>query len=355
MRSIKKILVAICVCMAVLLVAPSTVPYSFGSVTAEAATVKLNKKKATLYVGDTLKLKVKGTKKKVKWSSSKKSVAKVSSKGKVTAKKAGKATITAKVGKKKYKCKITVKSNSNSEISIRGGNILNLNLGEVKQIEIVTDNGCELEYSIDSSFADVSWGNWNGNIITLNIKGKKTGTSIMKIYDANDSDIYQNITVNITETYTKEEELAAIWLHFLKSHLRNPDSLNVSSIHTFTQGTNHTSMLEINYSAQNAYGGTNYKTILGYLNPSSTNEDGSTPYIILPSGEYSFPCRRNQNPANMRAEVSNVKSLNIEKVERYLSTQNVQYKYNANFRTFSADSAGWFEKNALYNEVRQEP
>lgn len=53
---------------------------------------------------------MKGTKKKVKWSSSKKKVATVSAKGKVKAKKKGKTTIIAKVGKKKYKCKITVKN-----------------------------------------------------------------------------------------------------------------------------------------------------------------------------------------------------------------------------------------------------
>lgn len=76
---------------------------------AQAAKVRLNMTKKTLTVGKTVTLKVKGTKKKVKWSSSKKKVASVSSKGKVKAKKAGRTTITAKVGKKKYKCKITVK------------------------------------------------------------------------------------------------------------------------------------------------------------------------------------------------------------------------------------------------------
>lgn len=73
---------------------------------------KLNKKSATIYVGKTVKLKVKGNRKKVKWSSSNKKVATVSSKGKVKGKKAGKATITAKVGNKKLKCKITVKQKS---------------------------------------------------------------------------------------------------------------------------------------------------------------------------------------------------------------------------------------------------
>ncbi len=73
------------------------------------AKVKLNKTKATLTVGKTLKLKVRGAKK-VKWRSSKKSVATVSSKGVVKAKKAGKAKITAKVKKKKFTCTVTVKN-----------------------------------------------------------------------------------------------------------------------------------------------------------------------------------------------------------------------------------------------------
>ena len=75
-----------------------------------AKKVKLNKTKATIYVGKTVTLKLKNNKAKVKWNSSNKKVATVTSKGKVKGKKAGKATITAKVGKKKYKCKITVKA-----------------------------------------------------------------------------------------------------------------------------------------------------------------------------------------------------------------------------------------------------
>lgn len=73
------------------------------------AKAKLNKKKLALYVGNTYKLKVKGTKKKVKWSSNRKKVASVTKKGVVTAKKSGTAVITAKVGSKKYKCKVTVR------------------------------------------------------------------------------------------------------------------------------------------------------------------------------------------------------------------------------------------------------
>ena len=70
--------------------------------------VKLNKSKLTLQTGKTSKLKLKNTKKKVKWSSKNKKVATVSRKGVVKAVSVGKTTITAKSGKKKYSCKVTV-------------------------------------------------------------------------------------------------------------------------------------------------------------------------------------------------------------------------------------------------------
>lgn len=79
-----------------------------------AMKVKLNKTRVTLQVGKSVTLKLKNNKKKVKWLSSSRKVAVVTKKGKVTAKKAGKAVITAKVGKKKYKCRVTVKENKKS-------------------------------------------------------------------------------------------------------------------------------------------------------------------------------------------------------------------------------------------------
>lgn len=61
-------------------------------------------------MGQKKKLKVKGTSKKIKWSSSNKKVVAVSKKGVVKAKKKGKAVITAKAGKWKGKVKVVVKS-----------------------------------------------------------------------------------------------------------------------------------------------------------------------------------------------------------------------------------------------------
>lgn len=73
-----------------------------------SAKIKLSKKSVTVTKGKTITLKLKGTKKKPKWSSSNKKVATVTKKGKVTGKKAGNAKITAKLGKKKYTCKVKV-------------------------------------------------------------------------------------------------------------------------------------------------------------------------------------------------------------------------------------------------------
>lgn len=81
-----------------------------------AKRIKLSKKSVTLYIGQTKTIKLKGTTKKPKWSSSKKSVATVSKKGKIKAKKKGSAVIVAKLGKKKYKCKVKVKARPNPSV-----------------------------------------------------------------------------------------------------------------------------------------------------------------------------------------------------------------------------------------------
>jgi len=75
---------------------------------ASAAKIKLSKKSVTITKGKSVTLKLKGTKKKPKWSTSNKKIATVSKKGKVVGKKAGNAKITAKIGKKKYVCKVKV-------------------------------------------------------------------------------------------------------------------------------------------------------------------------------------------------------------------------------------------------------
>lgn len=92
----------------VVLIAALVLPVICPQMAAAKSALRLNRKKATLTVGSSLRLTVKGTKKKVKWTTSRKKIATVTQKGKVTAKKQGTAKITAKVSKKKLVCKITV-------------------------------------------------------------------------------------------------------------------------------------------------------------------------------------------------------------------------------------------------------
>lgn len=108
----------------------------------EAATIELNKATATVYVGSSTTLKMKGTSEETTWSTSNKKVATVSSKGKVTGKKAGTATITAKVGKKSYKCKVTVKKPyiSDSKKTIYVGKSYTLKLKGTSIASVKTSN-----------------------------------------------------------------------------------------------------------------------------------------------------------------------------------------------------------------------
>ncbi len=105
---------------------------------AQAASPRISNNKITLTVGNKKTLKVKNTQKKVSWSSSQKSVAKVNAKGKteaiVTAVKPGSATITAKVNGKKYKCKVTVKKAGFAK-EFKGGNGTKRNPYKVSSLE----------------------------------------------------------------------------------------------------------------------------------------------------------------------------------------------------------------------------
>lgn len=97
--------------LAILLVLVLTLGFSPVTNVEAKAAPRLNYKKVTLVQGKKKRLKVRNLsrRRKVKWYSTKKSVATVNKKGVVKAKKKGKAYIVAKVGKKKYRCKVIVK------------------------------------------------------------------------------------------------------------------------------------------------------------------------------------------------------------------------------------------------------
>ena len=104
------------------------------AVPASAATVKINKTKATICTGQTMQLKMVGTKAKPKWSSNSRNAI-VNNAGKVTAKARGTATITAKIGKKSYRCMIIIESPkiSSTSVSLYKGKTAQLKMLNTKQ------------------------------------------------------------------------------------------------------------------------------------------------------------------------------------------------------------------------------
>ena len=120
MKKVKKLLFSTIITLALAIVCLNFFPAS--AMSAQAAKARINKRSVVLHKGQKEKLRIKGTKKEVKWKSKNKSVAKVSKKGVVTARRKGKTTIIARVGKKTYKCKVTVEqpyiSGSGSEVGL---------------------------------------------------------------------------------------------------------------------------------------------------------------------------------------------------------------------------------------------
>lgn len=119
-RIIKKILVVI---YAITFAFSLASTYDIASTSVvEAASPKLSKTKLSLGVGKSVTLKVKNTRKKVKWSSSNRLVAKVDDKGTVTGKTSGTVYIYAKVSGSTLLCKVTVyysQNDAKKKISIK--------------------------------------------------------------------------------------------------------------------------------------------------------------------------------------------------------------------------------------------
>lgn len=129
MQSITKKLLAFI--SAVILMTTMLVP----AFEASAASVKLNKTKIVIAVGQTYTLKISGTKKTPKWSTSNKKVVSVTKKGVVKGLKKGTATVTAKIGKKTYKCKVTVEAPklSSTKKTVTAGTSFTLKLNGTKR------------------------------------------------------------------------------------------------------------------------------------------------------------------------------------------------------------------------------
>jgi len=157
-----------------------TIPQIGTCVDVQAATVSLNKRSTSVYIGKTTQLKVKNYTGKIRWSSSNTSIATVSSTGKVKGKKAGTVTISARAGKKTLKCKVTVRS----VISV-SPKTLYMDGVDDETITVTLKKSCGLRYSISNpDIISCSWDDdWykNGKVTYLYVTAEKTGTTYITI------------------------------------------------------------------------------------------------------------------------------------------------------------------------------
>lgn len=173
------------------------------------AAPRLNYKKVTLVQGKKKRLKVRNLsrrrRRKVKWYSTRKSVATVNRKGVVKAKRKGKAYIVAKVGRKKYRCRVIVKKKvrrkkkSNKKVKINKSTKRQLPY-DAKDFAFLPDKNYAAGTSLDffttlidaygKDFSNTSdsirtkywrWCSSNKSVVSFNSRGiasfKKTGTS----------------------------------------------------------------------------------------------------------------------------------------------------------------------------------
>ena len=153
MKHLKRTFALLAVAFAFMLIA--------NPVNAEAAAPKLNKTKLKMIVGDVKELKVKNTKKKVKWSSSDKDVV-IVDQGFVVANEEGTAVITAKVGKKKLTCKVTVKEKPQMD----------------KKLTICV--GSKSQLFVTGTAKKPKWKSSKPKVVKVNKKGVVTGKKLGK-------------------------------------------------------------------------------------------------------------------------------------------------------------------------------
>ena len=175
---------------------------------AEAAgKIKLNASKATLATDQGILLELKGYSGAVKWSSSNKKVATVNKNGLVKAKKKGSTVITAKAGKKKYKCKITVKA-----LKVKS---LKLNK---KTVSLKKGDKITLKATVSPANAfnkGVTWKSSDTRVATVSSKGvvtaKKNGTATITATTKDGSKKRAACKVSIKAKSNKSESTESLY------------------------------------------------------------------------------------------------------------------------------------------------
>lgn len=145
------------------------------AVTAEAAgKVSLSSKKISVAVGGSKTISLRNASGKVKWSVAKKSVASIKANGasvSVKGKKAGTTTITAKIGKKAFRCKLTVK-----------------NAPKISKSSISLDKGKSYDLTVTGTASSPKWSTSNKKVATIKkvsarkyrVTAKSSGSATIK-------------------------------------------------------------------------------------------------------------------------------------------------------------------------------
>lgn len=194
MKITSKLMMALCLALIACLAAPALLPAGMNAPFTGYAAAALNKTKATVYNGKTLKLKVTGTSRTVRWSSSNTAVATVDKTGLVKAKKVGKAVITAKVGGNQLTCRVTVKSPLSADATK-----LNLEPGATKYVTLTYKlNGKLSLKKYDSSVLNCSLGKLSKGKCTLTIKTLRPGKQTLTVKNSKTSDVVK-IVINVRE------------------------------------------------------------------------------------------------------------------------------------------------------------
>lgn len=236
LKKAKKCMFMLFLVLSLCMALPSTLPQSMAVQNVKAASLKLNRNKIALTSGQSYNLKVMGTKKKVKWSSSKKSVVTVNGNGKVTAKGKGSAVITARVGKQKLICKVTVKR------ALISASATSCKFTNTKRKAIkVTYNGDDSIYfeNSNNSVVTCNWSKkWSGNTTTLYVTPKNNGTAKIKIYDDSKK---KTVTINVTVNASAlKKDLLTELKEGLKVELIVPSVGSSQNYYCQVKFTNHT-------------------------------------------------------------------------------------------------------------------
>ena len=176
--------------------------YNITVVVAKAPSkVRLSKTKATLKIGDTLRLKAVLPKKtasnKMTWTSSNKSIATVSKTGVVTARAAGTANITVKTfNGKKATCKVTVTepepvvtptpepTPEPTMVTVDRTDVV-LNVGETGTVKVTFYGNASVSYSVrETGIVKCEWSRqWDNNTTDLYLTGIDGGSTVVTLYD----------------------------------------------------------------------------------------------------------------------------------------------------------------------------